>query len=103
MNIRVHVHLLLLFSGAAALAHQVLWTRCLVDVLGASAGTFARVVGAFFVGLALGGALAALSPARPAHGWRRVVLAELGVAVLALPVLFAVSIGEELRGTVPAP
>lgn len=103
MNIRVHVHLLLLFSGAAALAHQVLWTRCLVDVLGASAGTFARVVGAFFVGLALGGALAALSPARPAHGWRRVVLAELGVAVLALPVLFAVPIGEELRGAVPAP
>jgi spermidine synthase len=103
MNIRVHVHLLLLFSGAAALAHQVLWTRCLVDVLGASAGTFARVVGAFFVGLALGGALAALSPARPAHGWRRVVFAELGVAALALPVLFAVPIGEELRGAVPAP
>ncbi|HMO65916.1 MAG TPA: hypothetical protein PKE47_11970, partial [Verrucomicrobiota bacterium] len=46
--------LLVFASGAAALAHQLLWTRRLVDVLGADAGTFAKVIGAFFAGLALG-------------------------------------------------
>lgn len=102
MNLRGPVQLLLLLSGAAALAHQVLWTRTLVDVLGASAGVFARVVGAFFIGLALGGAIAALKPVRPARGWRRVALAEFGVSVLAVPVLLAVPVGESLRGTVPA-
>ena len=45
-------------SGAAGLAHQILWTRRLVDVLGASVDTFSKVIGAFFVGLALGAWLA---------------------------------------------
>jgi len=53
-------------SGAAALAHQVLWVRMMVDVLGAGAGTFARVTGAFFLGLALGAWIAAIrSPRNP--------------------------------------
>ena len=47
---------LLFLSGAAALSHQLLWTRRLVDVLGAGQGTFARVVGVFFAALALGAA-----------------------------------------------
>ena len=46
--------LLVLFSGAAALAHQILWTRRMVDALGANADTFSKVIGSFFVGLALG-------------------------------------------------
>ena len=37
----------MLLSGAAALSHQLLWTRRMVDVLGAGPGTFARVVGVF--------------------------------------------------------
>lgn len=100
MNSISFAHLLLFLSGAAALAHQILWTRRLVDVLGASSETFARVIGTFFVGLALGGALAAWKPAAPARGWRRVALAELVVALLALPVLLVVPVAGALRGLV---
>ncbi len=61
-------------SGAVALVHQVVWTRRMVDVLGASSSTFAQVVGAFFVGLALGGRVgggpAAETGASLASGWR---------------------------------
>jgi spermidine synthase len=78
--------LLAFLSGAAGLTHQLLWTRRLIDLLGADAGTFARVIGAFFGGLALGAWLAS----RPAPGrvnfWRRVAWAEFGVAVFSVPV-----------------
>ncbi len=74
-------------SGAAGLMHQVLWVRRMVDVLGANAGTFSRVIAAFFLGLALGAWWAARRPTpRP---WRSVALAEGGVAALALIVLFS--------------
>lgn len=89
--------LMLLLSGAAALSHQMLWTRRMVDVLGAGPGTFARVVGVFFAGLALGAAWAAMRPVRPSRAWLRVALAEGSVAVLVLPVLAAVPIGDALR------
>jgi spermidine synthase len=46
-------------SGAAARAHQLLWTRRLVDVLGASTDTFSKVIGGFFFGLAFGRVAAA--------------------------------------------
>lgn len=81
---------LLFFSGAAALAHQTFWTRRLVDLLGASAHTFSQVVGAFFLGLALGGGWAALrSGGKPAR-WKQVAAAECAVGLLALPCLLSV-------------
>jgi spermidine synthase len=74
-------------SGAAGLAHQLLWVRRMVDVLGANAGTFSRVIAAFFLGLAAGAWFAARRPTpRP---WRSVALAELAVAALALLMIFA--------------
>jgi spermidine synthase len=76
-------------SGAAALGHQLLWTRRLVDVLGASTGTFSKVIGAFFFGLALGAWLASRSSTRQGSFWRRVAFAEFAVATLALPMLFS--------------
>ncbi|MBN8247384.1 MAG: hypothetical protein J0L84_08065 [Verrucomicrobia bacterium] len=87
----------LLASGAAALAHQVVWTRRLVDILGASAETFSRVVGAFCIGLALGSAWAALRPASAASGWRRIAQAELTVAALGALALAAVPLADTLR------
>lgn len=81
---------MLFASGAAALAHQTLWTRRLVDLLGAGPETFSRVIGAFFVGLALGAAWAAWRPAAPGRAWRRVVWAEGFVAVAALVPLLVV-------------
>ncbi len=89
--------LLLFCSGAAALSHQLLWTRRMVDVLGAGPGTFARVVGVFFAGLALGAAWAAWNPVRPQRAWLRVAVAEALVAVLVLPVLGSVALGDWLR------
>lgn len=53
-------------GGAAALAHQLLWTRRLIDLLGASHEAAARVFGVFFLGLALGSMVAALMLGRGA-------------------------------------
>ncbi len=75
----------MVFSGAAALAHQLLWVRLMVDALGADAGTFAVVAGAFFLGLSAGAWCACRwVPSRPALG---VAAAEVSVAVLSLLVL----------------
>jgi spermidine synthase len=99
MNSSAAALILAFLSGAAGLAHQILWTRRLVDVLGASAGTFSKVVGAFFIGLALGSWLAS----RVEHGrisfWKLVALAELGVAVFALPSLFSPAFGNWLASS----
>jgi hypothetical protein len=59
----------------------------MIDVLGADAGTFSRVVGAFFLGLALG-AWWASRRATP-QPWRSVARAEIAVAALALLVIAA--------------
>lgn len=79
---------LALVSGFAALTHELLWTRRLIDLLGASTESSSRVFGFFFLGLALGSAVAAIWIKRAQRPWRAVALAELGVAVLALPMLF---------------
>lgn len=83
-------------SGAAGLAHQVLWTRRMVDVLGANADTFSKVVGAFFVGLAVGAWMASRDRAVKGRFWKRVAAAEVAVALLALPVLFSMDLAEML-------
>ena len=71
----------------AGLAHQMIWTRRLVDILGASPLTFSKVIGAFFLGLAVGSALAALRSGVVRRPWRWVAGVELTVALFALPVL----------------
>jgi spermidine synthase len=73
-------------GGAAALAHQLLWTRRLIDLLGASHEAAARVFGVFFLGLALGSMVAALVLARLRRPWRFLGWMELGIGALALPV-----------------
>jgi spermidine synthase len=81
--------LLLAFgSGCAALAHELLWTRRLIDLLGASAASSTRVFGCFFLGLALGAAITPGLARRIRRPWRAVAIAETGVAVLALPALY---------------
>jgi spermidine synthase len=77
--------LLAAISGAAGLAHQLLWVRRMVDVLGANAGTFTRVIAAFFLGLSAGSWLAGRM--RASRPWRSVALAEFIVAALALVVV----------------
>jgi spermidine synthase len=75
------------FSGFAALIHQLLWTRRMVDLLGASGESTSRVFGSFFLGLALGAALATWLLARRRNPWVLAGMAELLVAVTAVGVL----------------
>lgn len=79
--------LLAILSGAAALSHELLWTRRLVDLLGATGEATSRVFGCFFLGLALGGLLAARILPRIKHPWLAVALSELAIAVLSIPAL----------------
>jgi spermidine synthase len=78
---------LALVSGFAALTHELLWTRRLIDLLGASTQASSRVFGFFFLGLALGSAIAARIIHRVKRPWRAVAMAELGVALFAIPML----------------
>ena len=75
-------------GGMAALAHQFLWTRRLIDLLGASNESSTRVFGCFFLGLSFGAAYAALRVGKIRNPWRAAAWAECGVAVLSVPVIF---------------
>ena len=81
------VYALAFFGGATALAHQLLWTRRMVDLLGASAGSAARVFGCFFLGLALGAMLGAILANRVRRPWRWLAAAEVVIACLSVPIL----------------
>lgn len=85
-------------SGAAALGHQTVWVRAMVDVLGGNADTFSKVIGAFFIGLALGAGAASLRVPEAPQRWLWLLIAEIGVIVLAWPVLLAYPVSEWLYG-----
>ncbi len=78
---------LVFVSGAVALGHEVLLSRRLIDVLGASNTSISRVFGCFFLGLSLGALSASGYLQRVGNAWRAAALAELGVAGLMLPAL----------------
>ena len=59
--------MLLFLSGMAALIYQILWIRQLSLVVGVEVYSITIAVGAFFAGLAAGGALLG----RVADGWKR--------------------------------
>ena len=75
-------------SGAAALSHELLWTRRLVDLLGATDWVIGRVLGLFFLGLSIGGYLASLTKSSKRPAIVKLAIAELLVAVFALPAAF---------------
>lgn len=89
---------LALLSGAAGLAHQVLWTRRLVDVLGANADTFSKVIAAFFAGLALGAWWSSRAATPSSNLWKRVAWAELFVAALSIPMLLSGALANWVYG-----
>ena len=78
----------LALSGAAALGHQLLWTRRMTDLLGAGSQASARVIGCFFLGLALGAAISAKTIPRITNRWRAAAVIELLSAVLCVPIMF---------------
>ncbi|MEM6366646.1 MAG: hypothetical protein AAF745_19625, partial [Planctomycetota bacterium] len=79
---------LVFFSGSAALIHQLLWTRRLIDLLGASTESSARVFGVFFLGLSIGSAAAAVLVRRTPNPLRVAGLAQLCIPILVVPVIY---------------
>ena len=75
-------------SGAVALSHELLWTRRLVDLLGATEAVTGRVLGLFFLGLSLGGWLATRWSKSDGNWAIRLGIAEISIAVLSLPAIF---------------
>src|SRR5690606_24729896 len=68
----------LALSGAAALAAQVIWTRQLALLLGATVYTFSLVLAVFLVGLGIGSSAGSLitrslANSRNAFGWCQVL------------------------------
>ena len=79
--------LIALLSGCAALSHELLWSRRLIDLLGASNESIARVFGCFFLGLASGAAWATRLVPQLQRPWRAVGIVEIGIGLAALPAL----------------
>ncbi|MEZ4217873.1 MAG: fused MFS/spermidine synthase [Myxococcota bacterium] len=74
-------------SGAAALVNQVVWVRLLGLSFGAASASVATVVGAFFLGLAVGSALAPRWLARTRDPLRLYLALEAAIGVFALLLL----------------
>ncbi len=84
----VLIFLLCALSGATALGHQLLWTRRMVDVLGGTSESVSRVLGCFFLGLALGAAAAAWRAGRVRRPFRLLAGLEALTLLALLPFLF---------------
>ncbi len=75
-------------SGSVALSHELLWTRRLIDLLGATEAVTGRVLGLFFLGLSLGGWLATRWSKSSGNPAIRLAIAEISIAILSLPAIF---------------
>lgn len=91
-----YVILLALASGCAALGHEVLLTRRLIDLLGASNSSTARVFGAFFLGWALGAALSKRYCEMFRDPWKAAGTAELFVGIWSFPSIWIGGLTEPL-------
>jgi len=87
-----------LVSGAAGLMHEVVWSRLLSNLFGATALAVATVLAAFMAGLAIGSWV--IGSRAPGLGDRRGLYArlEIGIGVAALLVPLALGLMEPLYG-----
>ncbi len=73
------VYLTIAISGACALGAEVVWTRLMGYLLGATVYAFAMILAVFLIGLAIGSGLGSAAlrsvPARGALGWTQILLA----------------------------
>jgi len=81
---------LIFLSGSVAFTYEVLWTRLLGHVLGASVYAFATMLASFLLGIALGSAFATRSARNAIHAARVFGWAQIGTAVLAMAAFQAV-------------
>ncbi|MEM9409628.1 MAG: hypothetical protein AAGA30_00850 [Planctomycetota bacterium] len=82
------ISLLAFLSGVAALSHELLWTRRLIDVLGATDWVTGRVLGFFFFGISLGGYLASLATSTRPNATQQLWKIESLIGLLALPAVY---------------
>ena len=82
-------------SGFAGLAYQLVWTKHLMLVFGASHQAIATVVAAFMGGLALGSIVLGRLADRVRHPLRLYALLELGIGLSAAALPFALSLANE--------
>ena len=84
---------MLVLSGAAGLAYQVLWVRQLVFVLGGSSIAISTILAIFFAGLGLGSFFGGKIADRAERPLRYYALAEvlIGLTALATPYLLSAS------------
>ena len=84
---------MLILSGAAGLAYQVLWVRQLVFVLGGSSIAISTILAIFFAGLGLGSFFGGKIADRASRPLRYYALAEvlIGLTALATPYLLSAS------------
>ena len=87
-------------SGAVALSHELLWTRRLIDLLGATEAVTGRVLGLFFLGLSLGGWVATRWCRSDGNSGVRLGGAEASIALLSLPAIFLPYWADGLIGAV---
>lgn len=81
---------LILLSGVASFAYEVMWTRLLSQILGASVYAFATMLASFLVGITLGAAIA-VRLARTHEGSARAFgWVQIGVGVLSLGAFTAI-------------
>jgi spermidine synthase len=71
-------------TGAAAMVHQLGWTKALVLVLGSSVHAFTLIVATFILGLGLGGLAAPLCRGEGRGRWAWIALLQAGVGASAL-------------------
>ncbi|MBI2834454.1 MAG: fused MFS/spermidine synthase [Acidobacteria bacterium] len=89
-----------LLSGAAALLYEVAWSRVLTLHMGHTVGAIGTVLAALMSGLALGAALAGrkASTMTPARALQVYAVLEVGIAVCAILLPFAVHFFDPLLG-----
>lgn len=75
-------------SGCAGLAHELIWTRRLMDLTGGDAESYARVFGCFFLGLAIGAVLGGWLASIKGNPWKLLAMTEASVVLFSLPILF---------------
>lgn len=84
------IALLAAAAGFIALSLEVCWTRVLILLIGSSVHSFAFVLSAFLLGIALGSALFARAVDRTAHPLRAFGALQIALALLVVAQLFAV-------------
>jgi spermidine synthase len=79
----------MLLSGSASFAYEVLWTRLLSHVLGGSVYAFATMLAAFLAGIALGAALASRLATDRARAAGAFAWAQAGTAALSIAAFYS--------------